>query len=367
MARNNIQRLNSATEEQKVPDKTQIAAITPASIESLLELSRSERRKVQEGLAVAGFDPGAADGLFGQQTRVAVGSWQLSSGADKTGYLDAKSAKVLIALAAEFVPARSPGEVFRDCRSCPQMVVVPAGDFMMGSPSTEENRKDDEGPRHRVTISKPFVVGKYEVTRGEFREFVSDTGHSTSGGCWIYDGSEWKDSDTYSWRNPGFVQGEDDPVVCVNWKDAKSYVKWLSGKTEHQYRLLTESEWEYSARAGTKGPFHFGSTISTDQANYAGNYTYGNGRKGVYRQRTVPAGSFPSNKFGLHDMHGNVWEWVEDCWHASYAGAPKDGRAWTTGGNCTNRVLRGGSWSGEPWNLRAANRGWEWYGGPGQH
>ena len=181
LARNNIERLKSATEEQKVPDKTQIAAITQASIESLLELDHSERRKVQEGLAVAGFDPGAADGRFGQRTRVAIGRWQLSSGADKTEYLDAKSARVLIALAAEFVPARSPGDVFRDCKSCPQMVVVPAGDFMMGSPSSEEDRMDNEGPRHRVTISKPFAVGKYEVTRGEFREFVSDTGHSPSG------------------------------------------------------------------------------------------------------------------------------------------------------------------------------------------
>ena len=141
LARNNIERLKSATEEQKVPDRTQVAAITQASIESLLELSRSERREVQEGLAVAGFNPGAADGLFGQRTRVAIGRWQLSSGADKTGYLDAKSARVLIALAAEFVPARSPGDVFRDCKSCPQMVVVPAGDFMMGSPSSEEESR----------------------------------------------------------------------------------------------------------------------------------------------------------------------------------------------------------------------------------
>ena len=330
---------------------------TPDDIESLLGLNRSERRKIQQGLEVAGFSPGTPDGLFGQRTRVAISRWQLSSGTDKTGYLDAKSAKVLIALAAEFVPARSPGDVFRDCRSCPWMVVVPAGDYMMGSPSSKEDRDDDESPRHRVTISKPFAVGKYEVTRGEFKEFVSDTGHSTSGGCWIHDGSKWKHSDTRSWRAPGFVQGEDDPVVCVNWEDAQAFVGWLSRETGQDYRLLTESEWEYSARAGTKGPFHFGSTISTDQANYDGNYTYGNGRKGVYRQRTVPVGIFPSNSFGLHDVHGNVWEWVEDCWHASYAGAPKDGRAWTTGVDCTKRVLRGGSWSSRPWFLRAAIRG----------
>ena len=359
LARNNIERLKSATEEQKVPDRTQVAAITPVSIESLLELSRSERRKVQEGLAVAGFDPGAADGRFGDRTRVAIGRWQLSSGADKTEYLDAKSARVLIALAAEFVPARSPGDVFRDCKSCPQMVVVPAGDYMMGSPSSEKDQRDDESPRHRVTISKPFAVGKYEVTRGEFREFVSDTGHLSGRGCNYWTGEEWKKSDAYSWRNPGFAQGEDAPVVCVDWNDAKAYVKWLSGKTGHQYQLLSESEWEYVARAGTTGPFHFGRTISTDQANYHGEYVYGSGRKGVFREKTVSVGRFPSNGYGLHDVHGNVWEWVEDCWHSDYSGAPTDGRAWTSGGDCNRRVLRGGSWGNAPRNLRAAIRFWD--------
>ena len=356
LARNKIQRLNSATEKQIAPNKTQVAAITPVSIESSLELSRLERRKIQNGLVVAGFDPGATDGLFGQRTRVAIGRWQLSSGADKTGYLDANSAKILIALAAEFVPARSPGDVFRDCKSCPQMVVVPAGDYRMGSLSNEEGRRDDESPRHRVTISKPFAVGKYEVTRGEFKDFVSDTGHLSGRGCNYWTGEEWKKSDAYSWRNPGFAQGEDAPVVCVDWNDAKAYVKWLSGKTGHQYQLLSESEWEYVARAGTTGPFHFGRSITTDQANYDGEFVYGSGQEGVYREKTVSVGSFPSNGYGLHDVHGNVWEWVEDCWHASYVDAPKDGRAWTTRGDCTYHVLRGGSWIDLPGSLRAANR-----------
>ena len=337
LARNKIQRLNSATEEQIVPNKTQVAAITPVSIESSLELSRLERRKIQNGLVVAGFDPGAADGLFGQRTRVAIGRWQLSSGADKTGYLDAKSAKVLIALATEFVPARSPGDIFRDCKSCPQMAVVPAGDYRMGSPSSEQGRRDDESPRHRVTISKPFAVGKYEVTFSQWDACVAE------GGC------SHRPSDNSWGRN-------ERPVINVNWKDAKAYVKWLSGRTGHQYRLLSESEWEYVARAGTTGPFHFGRTISTDQANYNGGYVYGSGREGVNREKTVSVGRFPSNGYGLHDVHGNVWEWVEDCWHTSYADAPKDGRAWTTGGDCTLRVLRGGSWINEPRLLRAAYR-----------
>ena len=364
LARNRIKRLKKANSQNiSTSNVTNLEALaskppTPDEIEFSLELSRSERREVQEGLAVAGFNPGAADGLFGQRTRVAIGRWQLSSGSDKTGYLDVKSAKVLIALAAEFVPARSPGDVFRDCKSCPQMVVVPASDFMMGSPSSEEDRNDDESPRHRVTITKSFAVGKHEVTRGQYAVFARLTGHSPSGRCWIYDGSKWKKSDTNSWRNPGFVQGEDDPVACVSWEDAQAFVGWLSRETGQDYRLLTESEWEYAARAGTKGPFHFGSTISTGQANYNGNYTYKKGRKGVNRQRTVPVGSFPSNKFGLHDMHGNVWEWVEDCWHSDYSGAPTDGSAWISGGDCDSRVLRGGSWNNEPRGLRAANRSW---------
>ena len=237
-----------------------------------------------------------------------------------------------------------------------EMVVIPAGKYRMGSPKNEKGRRDEEGPRHRVTITKSFAVGKHEVTRGQYAVFAGLTVHSPSGGCGIYDGSEWKNSDTHSWREPGFVQGEDDPVVCVSWENAQAFVGWLSSETGQEYRLLTESEWEYVARAGKTGPFHFGSTISTDQANYNGNFTYGNDRKGVYRQRTVPVGSFPSNKFGLHDMHGNVWEWVEDCWHSDYRGAPTDGSAWTSGGDCNKRVLRGGSWVNVPWALRAALR-----------
>ena len=123
-----------------------------------------------------------------------------------------------------------------------------------------------------------------------------------------------------------------------------------------EYRLLSEAEWEYGARAGTTGPFHFGAKISTDQANYDGNYTNGSSRKGVYRKRTVPVGSFPANGFGLHDVHGNVSEWVEDCWHENYEGAPTDGSAWTSGGDCSRRVLRGGSWYDIPGGLRSAFR-----------
>ena len=212
--------------------------------------------------------------------------------------------------------------------------MVPAGSFMMGSSSHEEGRDDDEGPVHRVTIPAPFAVGRYEVTRGEFARFVEAAGHSTGNSCHTYEDGGWKDRSGRNWRNPGYRQDNREPVVCVNWEDARAYVNWLSRETGKPYRLPSEAEWEYSARAGTTGPFHFGATISTDQANYDGNYIYGSGREGVYRKKTVPVGSFPANGFGLHAVHGNVWEWVEDCWHASYRGAPSDGSAWVTGGDC---------------------------------
>lgn len=264
------------------------------------------------------------------------------------------------------------GKEFQDCDSCPKMVVVPPGTFLMGSPASEKERDEDEGQQHQVTISNPFAVGKYEVTREQFEEFVEATGHDTSStGCRTYCTSErfyqWRPQ--ISWRTPGFSQDKDHPVVCVNWKDAQAYVRWLSKETGQGYRLLAESEWEYVARAGTTGPFHFGSTISTDQANYDGNYTYDGGSKGIYREKTVSVGSFAANGFGLHDVHGNVDEWVEDCWHENFHGAPPDGSAWVTGGDCNRRVIRGGSLNDEPWNLRSAYRDrsetWYRYGNSG--
>ena len=246
----------------------------------------------------------------------------------------------------------------QDCDTCPKMVVVPPGTFLMGSPESEIDRHDREGPQHQVTISNRFAVGKYEVTREQFEKFVDATGHDASSyGCSTYREGDLQSRQQDSWREPGFSQSKVHPVVCVSWHDAQAYVSWLSSKTGEQYRLLSESEWEYVARAGTTGPFHFGSTISTNLANYNGNYTYGGGLEGIYRGKTVSVGSFPANSFGLHDVHGNVWEWVEDCWHENYQGAPQDGSAWVTGGYCGHRVLRGSSWNVTPRYLRSANRG----------
>ena len=224
--------------------------------------------------------------------------------------------------------AKKAGQVFRDCADCPEMVVIPAGSFRMGGLGGW--RYGDEKPGHRVTIPRPFAVGKYEVTQAKWRAVMGS--------------------------NPSSFKGDHNPVERVGWNDAQDFVRRLGAKTGKQYRLLTEAEWEYAARAGTTTPFQFGATISTDQANYDGNYTYGGGGKGVYRKKTVPVGSFPANAFGLHDMHGNVWEWVEDCYRTNYSGAPSDGGA-VTGPDSCRRVLRGGSWGDAPWVLRSTGRG----------
>ena len=250
------------------------------------------------------------------------------------------------------------GETFRDCATCPEMVVLPAGQFTMGSPEGEEGRDESEGPQHQVTIAKPFAVGKYEVTIGQYAKFVRETKHNTGNCDYPPDGF---------WRDPGFKLSNNHPVVCVNWDDAATYAHWLSVKTGHEYRLLTETEWEYAARARTTTAYHFGSTISKDQAHFDASYS-----------GTVSVGSYPANAFGLHDMHGNVWEWVEDCWHDDYTGAPTNGSAWLSGcrkgdeDDCGGlgelckealvgkelRVLRGGSWYSSPEDLRSAYRIW---------
>ncbi len=236
-------------------------------------------------------------------------------------------------------------DTFKDCDVCPEMVVIPAGNFLMGSPSNEEGRYDREGPQYQVTIGQPFAVGKYEIMFREWDACVAD------GGC-----------DGYRPDDEGWGRG-DRPGIYVSGEHAQTYLGWLSRKSGAEYRLLSEAEWEYAARAATTTPFHFGPTISTDQANFDGHYfIYGggifdSGSKGVDRRKTVPVGSFPSNAFGLHDMHGNIWEWIEDCWNGSYSGAPNDGSAWTKG-ECEKRVIRGGSFDVTPKYVRAAYRGW---------
>ena len=358
----------------------------PRAVESGLRLDRAARRVIQEGLAVAGFSPGPADGVFGPATRAAIRGWQTSRGTTATGYLDAAGASALgapvpaAALTATASPpaavpepvpaesgptaeltraetvfwesmrdstdaadfeaylgqwptgiyaplatnrlaalreaasapaavdpprAREPGDVFRDCPGCPEMVVVPAGTFLMEADRRDDESGDEERPRHRVTLDG-FALGVHEVTRGEYEAFAAATGRGSGDRCWAFDAEERRWDSDASWRSPGYPQAGDHPVVCVNWEDAQTYVRWLSEETGEGYRLPSEAEWEYA--------------------------------------------------WGLHDTLGNVWEWVEDCWHDDYDGAPRDGSAWTRGGDCGGRVVRAGSWNNDPRSLRSANR-----------
>jgi formylglycine-generating enzyme required for sulfatase activity/lipoprotein NlpI len=226
-----------------------------------------------------------------------------------------------------------PKDVFKECDQCPQMVVVPPGKFTMGSPASEPGRDIDEGPHHNVTIAKPFAVARFPVTFDEWDACVAD------GGC-----------NGYNPGAQGWGRGR-QPVINVSWDGAMNYVAWLSRKTGKAYRLLTEAEWEYAARAGTTMVYYWGDKIGQGNAN-----CNGCGSKWDNVQ-TSPVGSFAANAFGLYDMAGNVWQWVQDCYDDSYDRAPTNGSAWT-GQNCSRRVVRGGSWISYPQLLRSAGRFW---------
>lgn len=254
-----------------------------------------------------------------------------------------------------------PGEVFKDCSDCPEMVVVPAGSFEMGSPSFEAGRRENDGPVHRVAVAE-FALGRTEITRGQFAAFVTATGYQAGDKCWMLDGGKPEER---SWRNPGFPQEDSHPVVCVNWNEAGAYAEWLSRKTGKRYRLPSEAEWEYAARAGTSTARFWGE--SPDQACTYANVMDATGKSqvpGVTWEAhncndgsayTAGVGSYKANPFGLYDMIGNASEWTQDCWNESYNGAPGDGSAWTSG-DCGRRVLRGGSWDDGPRNARSAKR-----------
>jgi formylglycine-generating enzyme required for sulfatase activity len=232
---------------------------------------------------------------------------------------------------AELEPMR-PGTVFRDGDDYPEMVVIPVGDFLMGSPKSDVGRSGNEGPQHRVTFARAFAVGKYPVTFDEWDACVA------AGGCTHQPGDE------------GWGRGR-RPVINVSWSDAQVYVTWLARQTGQPYRLLSEAEWEYTARAGTTTRYPWGDATGTNRANLRDSGSRWSD------QQTAPVGSFEPNNFGLHEMVGNVWEWVQDCWNNSYEGAPSDGRPWESG-DCGRRVLRGGSWGNRPDFGRAAHRNW---------
>jgi formylglycine-generating enzyme required for sulfatase activity len=236
------------------------------------------------------------------------------------------------------------------------MVGIPAGEFLMGSPPSEPGRFDTEGPLHKVAV-KAFAIGKYPVTSEEFLRFLKDSG---------YQPAPCNRLQNLSWRSPGrgvayppySVEPPHWPAVCLDWNDAQAYVAWLNGKakaarpnlTASPYRLPSEAEWEYAARAGTTTARWWGEAIGAGHAN-----CNGCGSKFDYHT-LADVDSFPPNPFGLYAMLGNAWQWTEDCWHESYAGAPADGSAWRFGADCSKHVVRGGSWDNVPIFVRSATR-----------
>ncbi len=276
-----------------------------------------------------------------------------------------------------FVPLTSsrertlqPGDSFKECDNCPEMVIVPAGAFTMGSPDSEQGRSADESPQHVVTIGKPFAAGKFEVTVDQFAAFVKDTTYDTGAKCLTLEDGKSGIKDGRSWRDPGYPQTGSHPVACLDWNDAKAYLGWLSKKTGKDYRLLTEAEWEYAARATTAPGSGSRYTFGDDDSAMC---RYGNVADKTARQSipgaaawtiypcsdgyayAAPVGTFTANAFGLYDVHGNVWEWTEDCYNASYNGAPADGAPWLAG-DCNRRMARGGMWGSNPASVRLARR-----------
>ncbi len=241
-----------------------------------------------------------------------------------------------------------PRDAFKECTDCPEMVVIPPGSYTMGSSDDEAGRDKNESPRHTVTIAKPFAVARYDVTRDQFAAFVADTGYDTGTKCYIWTG-KWEEKAGVTWLNPTFQQAGNHPAVCVNWYDAGAFVNWLNKKTGKSYRLLSESEYEYATRAGTTTAYYWGNELGSGNANC---HECGSQYDA---KSTSPIGSFKPNDFGLYDMVGNVRQLVEDCWNATYDGAPADNSA-RTGGDCDNRVNRGGSWNSPGSSLRSAAR-----------
>jgi formylglycine-generating enzyme required for sulfatase activity len=247
--------------------------------------------------------------------------------------------------AAQAAAPAQPGKVFKDCKDCPEMVVLPTGTFTMGTPDNEVGREPDEGPLHPVTFAKPLAISRFQVLAGEWDAYLRDSGYVMS------------DGDTRPGREckagvPRYERTARHPAVCMNFPEVNAYVAWLSKKTGKHYRLVSESLREYAARAGSSGPFPFpfdeGKEYSI--AKHANTYGAADGYN-----FTSPAGSFPANAFGVYDMHGNVYEWTADCYNDNYVGAPSDGSAWLTG-ECTARRIRGNDWGEAPVFSRSGNR-----------
>jgi formylglycine-generating enzyme required for sulfatase activity len=276
------------------------------------------------------------------------------------------------------------GHAFSDCKDCPEMVIIPAGSFMMGAKENEPGSYPEEKPQREVSI-KQFACGKFDITKKQWAVFVKETNRPATGGC-FWSGLQtdtsvkpWDPNPAANWNHIGFEQDNTHPVVCITWDDVQDYLKWLSKKTGFIYRLLSEAEWEYAARAGTTTAYYWGDSISHEYANYGAD----SGFQGLASGRdkwvgTSPVGSFPPNAFGLYDMFGNVNQCLADCFEDSYTNIPTDGAAYkidiqlkTTGdmssmngtNSCSYRMVRGGDFGDPPQMLRSAYRNWS--PGPG--
>ncbi len=247
------------------------------------------------------------------------------------------------------------GARFKECETCPEMVVIPRGDFVMGSAPGQPGHEQDEAPTHKVAFGTRIAVARHAVSVAEYETFVALTGYRPGAGCRIFDAGKWSERSDLSFRNPGFSQGPDHPVVCVNWSDAKAFTDWMTARMNADYRLPTEAEREYFTRAGSTTAFWWGNGIGPDRASYDWSAVFSGSPRAEPRRGTFPVNAFKPNPWGLLQVHGNVSEWVEDCWNGSYKGAPTDGSAWTSG-DCKLRILRGGSWGYSPKDLRSSYR-----------
>jgi formylglycine-generating enzyme required for sulfatase activity len=295
-------------------------------------------------------------------------------------------ALMLITITSFAQSKHKPGQTFKDCKDCPEMVVIPAGSFMMGSPENEPGRfsNPDEGPvegPQRLVNVRQFAAGKFDITKKQWAAFVKATDRPAGGGCgWAHLPGEdslqpWLPRADANWNHVGFEQDSSHPVICMSWTDAHDYAEWLGKKTGFTYRLLSEAEWEYAARAGTTTPYSWGTTASREYANYGRDSVAGFGYASGHDSWicSSPVGSFPPNQFGLYDMNGNVLQWVDDCFSKTYEELPTDGSAYkkdmlldSTGKMswmivktaCAFHMIRGGCYGDPPRMLRSAFRNW---------
>ncbi|MCB2055312.1 MAG: SUMF1/EgtB/PvdO family nonheme iron enzyme [Geminicoccaceae bacterium] len=330
-----VEPARSTVAAEPPPTVVTLSEGSPEDREDMLGLSLADWQRLQAGLDALGFDPRGVDGRPGPNTRRAIAAWQAARGSKPSGFLDAGQRRRLESEAEPRLAALeatrpavggAAATSFKDCDICPEMVVVPAGSFQLGSPASESSRRAEEGPQRRVCFAEPFAIGRFEVTWRQYSACVS------AGAC----------------RSPGARAG-DLPVEGVGYEDARAYAAWLVRRTGRPYRLPSEAEWEYAARGGTGTAYFWGASSGSGHAVCADcgtRYDF---------DGPAPVGSFPANAFGLHDMAGNVWEWVADCWNESHEGARSDGTA-RRDGNCRKRVLKGGSYESRPHVLRSAAR-----------